>query len=213
MQLREPISAGTHLLGAVAALIGGIYLVCSCDGTWLSVIGTMVYSLAMTALFLVSGLLHGLNCSEKTLMRLERMDYAGIYLFIAGTYTPVMLRGLPSELGHGLLITEWVLALIGVWLSLVYGPAGKKFQVVLFLAMGWSFAFAMPSLFAGLSAIAFNMLLLGGAFYTVGALIYALDWPHIKLARVTAHDLWHVLVLLGSAAHYAMVFNLVAGVS
>jgi len=210
MQLREPISAGTHLLGAIAAFIGGIYLMCSCDGSWLAVSGILVYSLAMTALFLVSGLLHGLNCKEETLVKLERFDYAGIYLFIAGTYTPVFLRVMPGSFGQSLLISEWVLAFIGIWLSLAYGPTHRKLQVFIFLSMGWAFAIAIPSLFNALSAVSFNMLLLGGVFYSVGAVIFALDWPHLKPVRVSAHDVWHVLVLLGSGAHYAMVWHVVA---
>lgn len=207
MQLREPISAGSHLLGAIAAFIGGIYLMTSCDGSWLTLVAICIYSLAMTSLFLVSGLLHGLNCSEKTLIKLERLDYAGIYLFIAGTYTPVFTRGLAGSFGHAVLICEWILAITGIWLSLKYGPTHKKLQVIIFLAMGWGFVIAIPSLFTALSATSFNMLLLGGAFYSIGAIVFALDWPHIRLAKISAHDVWHILVLLGSGSHYAMVLQ------
>lgn len=125
-----------------------IYLMRSCDESWLAVTG--IHSLAMTTLFLTSGLPHGLYCSESTVVRLEKLDYAGIYLLIAGTYTPVFLRVMPGSFGHGLLITEWALALIGIWLSLVHGPTHRKLQVLSFLGMGWGFVFAIPSLFTAL---------------------------------------------------------------
>ena len=209
LRLREPFSAGSHLLGSLAGIFGAVYLIWRCDGSTGSIIALLIYSLALISLFLISGLFHGLHCSDAAISKLERLDYAAIYLFIAGTYTPVCLFVISGKFGLGLLIGEWILALSGVWLALTRGPASRNIQVAVYLAMGWAFLLAIPSLSKALSPLAFNLLILGGVFYSVGAIIFAFDWPQIFRSRFSAHDFWHVLVLLGSASHYAFVVQLI----
>lgn len=208
-RLREPFSAASHLFGAFAALIGAVYLVYCCDGSYATVISSVIYGLALVSLFLISGLFHGLHCSEETLGKLERLDYAAIYFFIASTYTPACLFAIGGSMGKWLLISEWLLAMIGIWLALSRGPAHRNLQVAIFLAMGWGFLLALPSLLDALAPLPFNLLILGGVFYSVGAVIFALDWPCMFRSRLSGHDFWHVLVLLGSASHYLFVVNLV----
>ena len=204
-RLREPFAAASHLAGALLGVVGAVYLVYYCDGRSATVIASLVYCLAMIALFLASGLFHGLHCSEAMIEKLERLDYAAIYLFIAGTYTPVCLFVIKGSFGLGLLIGEWALALTGFWLAITRGPTYRNRQVAIYLAMGWAFVLALPSLSKALSPIEFDLLILGGVFYSVGAVIFAFDWQNICRTRLSAHDCWHVLVLLGSGAHYAFV--------
>jgi len=208
-RLREPFSAGSHLLGALAGIYGAVYLVHCSNGTCGSIAVVLIYSLAMITLFLVSGLFHGLRCSDATIKKLERLDYAAIYLLIAGSYTPVCLFVITGKFGMGLLIGEWLLALFGIWFALTRGPSGRNVQVCIFLAMGWAFLLALPSLSKALAPLPFNLLILGGIFYSVGAVIFAFDSPSLFKTRFSAHDFWHVLVLLGSASHYAFVVQIV----
>lgn len=208
--LREPFSAASHLFGALAGIYGAIYLISCSDGKSYSVSVILIYSLALITLFLISGLLHGLHCSDATIQKLERLDYSAIYLFIAGTYTPVCLFVITGKFGIWILVIEWILALFGVWLALSRGPSGKNLQVCIYLVMGWAFLFALPSLSKALTPLAFDLLILGGIFYSVGAIIFALDWPHLFRSKFSAHDFWHVLVLLGSAAHFAFVAQVVS---
>ncbi|MBN8547968.1 MAG: hemolysin III family protein [Deltaproteobacteria bacterium] len=205
-RLREPFSAGSHLFGAFAALIGLVYLLWSCDGTSSRIAVSLIYGLGLVMLLLISGLFHGLNCSKDWLCTLERLDYAAIYFSIAATYTPVCLFVLPQPLGIWLLSGEWLLALVGMWLAMSRGPAGRNAQVVIFLIMGWAFVIALPSLLKLLAPLPFNLLILGGAFYSIGAVIFALDCQNIFRTRLSGHDFWHLLVLLGSASHYGFVF-------
>ncbi len=219
LRLREPFSSASHLSGAIAGVFGAAYLLSCCDQSWTSVLGILVYSLALVGLFLVSGLLHGLHCSEETIERLERLDYAAIYFFIAGTYTPICLFVIRGWFGAGLLAAEWGLAFVGAWTALARGqytraglPYGKRertTQVALFLAMGWAFVLALPSLSKALSPMPFALLLLGGFFYSVGAVVFALNKPNLFRARCSAHDFWHLLVLLGSSAHFAAIAQVV----
>lgn len=209
-RLREPFAAGSHLLGALAAILGAAYLFHCGDGSSCSISAILVYSLALIALFLVSGLFHGLTCSDAIIAKFERLDYAAIYVFIAATYTPVCLFVISGQLGIGLLIGEWLLALLGVWLALTRGPSGRNIQVCIYLAMGWAFLLALPSLSRSLSPLAFDLLITGSVFYSIGAIIFAFDWPSLFRTRFSAHDVWHVLVLLGSISHYAVIVQIVS---
>ncbi len=209
-KLREPFAAWSHLLGALAGAVGAVFLIRCSDGTCASVAPLLIYSFALVALFLASGLFHGLNCSQETIKKLEKFDYAAIYLLIAGTYTPVCLFVIKGNFGLSLLIGEWTLALIGIWLSLTRGPTHRNIQVAIFLAMGWAFVIMMPTLLRTLHPLAFNLLITGAIFYSVGAIIFALNPSKIFSKRFTAHDLWHVLVLLGSGAHFAFVMQIIS---
>lgn len=204
-ELREPFSAASHLSGALAGVFGAVYLLSECDQSIGSVMTILVYSFALIGLFLVSGLLHGLHGTSKMIERLERFDYAAIYLFIAGTYTPICLYVIGGWFGLELLIAEWVLAGVGASLVLMRGPQCRSVQVAIFLTMGWAFLLAIPSLSRSLEPMPFLLLVLGGLFYSAGALIFLFDWPSLFRQRYSAHDFWHLLVLLGSAAHFAAI--------
>ena len=205
LNLREPFASGSHLSGALAAVAGAIYLLQACDGKSLTLVAIIIYGLALITVFSVSALLHGLQCSTDTLARLERLDYASIYFFIAGTYTPVCLFGIGGSFGTWLLAGEWTLAVLGIWLCLRHGPVNSGIQVLIYLLMGWAFVLAIPSLEKALTPISFNLLLLGGALYSIGALVFFLNWPSIFRTKLTGHDFWHVLAMAGSAAHYFFV--------
>lgn len=210
IRLREPFASGSHLLGALAGAYGAVYLIQHCDGTCGSITALSVYSIALVTLFLVSGLFHGLNCSDVTIRKLECLDYAAIYLLIAGSYTPVCLFVITGEFGQQLLIGEWLLAFLGIWIALTRGPSSRNMQVLIYLVMGWAFLFALPSLSKALAPLSFNLLILGGVFYSVGAIIFAFNWPTLFRTKFSAHDLWHLLVLLGSASHYAFIVQIIS---
>lgn len=210
LNLREPFSAASHLVGAAAGIIGGAYLLSCCDGNQSSIIAILIYSFALILLFLVSGLFHGLHVSMKTIAKLERLDYAAIYFFIAGTYTPICVFAIKGWLGVHLLITEWTLAFIGAYFALTRGPSNRGIQVIIYLIMGWAFVLALPSLSSALHPLALNLLLCGGVIYSVGAIIFILNRPKLFCNRYTAHDCWHALVLLGSTAHYIAILQLMS---
>ncbi len=209
-RLREPFAAGSHLSGALASVFAACYLASCSSGQVLDLSIIAIYGLALVVLFLSSGLFHGLHVSENTINKLERLDYAAIYLLIAGTYTPLCFFVVKGELGWGLFASQWILAFIGMWLALTRGPGSRGLQVAIYLAMGWAFLLILPSLSAALTPRAFNLLILGGVFYSVGALIFMLNAPAFLKTRLSTHDCWHIFVLLGSAAHYGFVLQIVS---
>ncbi len=200
--LREPVSSALHLLGALAGALGTCYLLVYSDRTILTLTSVLLYGSGLVLVFLVSGLLHGLRCSDGMLNILERMDHALIYFFIAATYTPLCLLVIQSLFAYLLLAAMWLLAAYGIWNS--FRLESPEASVFLYLLMGWSFLLILPSLLDALTTIPFNFLLLGGIFYTLGAAVFAFDWPHIS-NWLSAHDCWHLMALLGGASHYISI--------
>jgi len=209
IKLREPFAAGSHLLGAFAGVFGGVYLVSYSDGSFASVSVAILYSLALVTALISSALFHGLHGCSKTIDRLERLDYAAIYFFIAATYTPLCIIVLNNNLGLSLLIGVWLMAFLGIWLLLRQSRPNRYWQAIIYLIMGWGFLIALPSIASALAPLPFNLLIFGGACYTIGAIIFLLDWPHLSKKYFSAHDCWHLLVLVGVAAHYGFLLEII----
>lgn len=207
---REPLLAGSHLVGAIVGFIALIALFQSpiTDSVKLFVIG--VYAAAFTIQFVASTIWHGrYHADESEMLLFEKLDYAAIYLFIAGTYTPLCFFGLPSDIGNVLLAIEWTAALIGVYTTLRYGFSRKRVQVIIFLTMGWVFVVALTPLIQGLSDRCFDLLLSGVAFYTVGSGVFSYAPPEIFGGKICSHFIWHLLVLAGAFCHLGMVYYLI----
>ena len=207
--LREPFLSASHLFGAFCSLIAVIYLIIQCGEDRLKLIAVAVYGATLISLLLASGLCHGVHCSDKNLMRLERWDYMSIYLFIAGTYTPICLFILKDSVGMGILILEWVLACIGVFTTLRWGFASKTAQITIFLTMGWIFLFSCGDMIRNLNNLQLVLLFLGVASYSIGSFIFAYGSPHWQYRKICTHSIWHIFVLMGTTAHFLMICSIV----
>lgn len=196
------------MLGAAIALGATIGLAIDTASNNYSLIGSLTFGLSLIFLLVVSTLLHGLDCSLKWQARLERLDYVAIYLFIAGTYTPVCLKVIPGSLGTYLLIGQWVLAFLGCLMVYAKGLDSKKRQVTIYILLGWSFLIAARTIFQNLNNELFIWLVSGGLLYSVGSLFFLSSVsPKYRLGRWD-HGVWHLFVLAGSYCH----FQLVAGI-
>ena len=155
-----------------------------------------------------AALYHSLRQPEEQLDRWQRLDHTAIFLLLAGTYAPlclVSLRGL------------WAWGLGGAVLALAtFGIVGSRHglpdwaRVLLYAVIGWLALVAAGPLRHALSPEGFGWLLAGGLLYTAGGLVFAADRPHLWPGRFSAHDLWHLFVLAGSACHYVVMLRYVA---
>jgi hemolysin III len=158
----------------------------------------LVYGVTLAACALFSFLYHMLEGSpRRRLLRL--LDHAAIFLLIAGTYTPFAAVALRGSVGGHLLAWVWGLALAGILGKLLLGNAYDRLFVAVYLGIGFLGVGSFHEAVAALPTPALALLVAGGAAYTVGALIYAKD-----IGRWT-DPVWHVLVLLGKAAHFGAV--------
>jgi len=200
----ERFNAVSHLVGAVLALAGAIVLVVltSIGGDPWKVVGVSIYGVTLVVMYSSSTLYHSMRGRAKDFLR--KMDHQSIYLLIAGSYTPFCLVTLRGPWGWSLFGIVWGLAVLGGLQDLRPRNDARVLSVVIYLLMGWVAVVALVPLLQVLGVAGFAWLAVGGLFYTVGIVFYALD------TRVThAHGVWHLFVLAGSVAHYIAVLKFV----
>jgi hemolysin III len=161
-------------------------------------------------LFTASGLSHSIHCSTERGQLLDRLDYAAIFLLIAGTYTPICLVNLRGPWGWSLFSAEWALAIVGVCTVLVKRWQSNRLRVLIYLMMGWLVLIAVPVVVARLPLGGIAWLIAGGVVYSLGAMVYLSNRPNLWPGRFHAHDLWHSMVLVGSACHFVVMARYVA---
>lgn len=196
----ERFNSITHMVGAAAALVGLIILVVSAAQTgdpW-KIVSVSIYGVTLLLLYVSSTLYHSQRGKAKMVFR--RLDHYAIYLLIAGSYTPFTMITLGSGWGWPIFGVIWGLAAVGIVLESLR-PDGPRYQpLIIYLLMGWLVLMALGPLLQALPPEGFMLLLLGGLFYTVGVVFYALD-KKVK----HFHAIWHLFVLAGSVSHYFTV--------
>ncbi len=209
MAIREPINTWTHAAGAALAALGTAILIAVSEGEPDKLVGGLVFGLSMLLMYAASSLYHGVVAPAPVLERLRKLDHAAIFLFIAGTYTPVVLAGLGPGFRAPVLALVWGLAALGVGVKLWRVDLPRWVSTLGYLGLGWLAVTLLP--FMRLPAPAVAWIAVGGAVYSLGALIYAARRPNPWPGVLGFHELWHLAVLAGSAAMYAAVLVLFAG--
>jgi hemolysin III len=209
--LVKPLLRGRLHVGAlVVALPAVVVLVASAPTTRATVAAT-IYGVSLIAVFLVSSAYHRLGRSPRTQQLLRRADHATIFLLIAGSYTPVALLAIGGGAGRVLVAVAWGLAALGVALKLVWFHQARVAGAALYIGLGWMVVGAMPWLVRSVTGVELALLVAGGLLYTVGAVVLAQRRPN-PLPRVFGyHEVWHSLVVVAAACHYASIFLVVRG--
>lgn len=201
----ERFNSITHLVGAFLALIGTIVLivVSARQQDVLKIVSFAVYGTMLLLLYLMSTLYHSLRGPRKLVFR--KLDHAGVYLLIAGTYTPLALVTLRGVWGWTIFGIVWGLAVVGIAQDLLLQVKIRVVSVIISLAMGWLIVIAWKPLVAAMPTAGIAWIIAGGVFYTVGVGFFASSrhWAH-------GHAVWHVFVLLGSIAHYVALLGFIA---
>jgi hemolysin III len=209
MRIREPFNGASHLVGLVLACAGTWTLLSGAHGR--QAIGAFtIYGTTLILLYASSFLYHSLPLVGGPLRALRTLDHIAIYFLIAGTYTPVALVTLRSPLGWSLLGAVWVIALAGIPFKLFYLDAPVWISTATYLAMGYLAVIAVVPLARTVPLRGVLWLIAGGAAYTVGAVIYSRRRPDPFPDRFGHHEIWHLLVMAGSACHFAFMIYYVA---
>ena len=211
-KLRDPVSGLTHFIGAILAIVGLILLIYkSVDPVkpW-HLVTFSVFGAGLILLYTSSTLYHWLPFSEKGIQRMRRLDHMMIFILIAATYTPICLIPMRGPWGWSLFGSIWGLATLGIFLKFFWLQAPRWFSTMIYILMGWLVVVGIWPLIQALKLGGFMWVLIGGLFYTVGAIIYALKkpdpWPNI----FGFHEIFHIFVMLGSFSHFWVMYRYVA---
>ena len=206
----RPWSAITHGAGAVLGALATAVLVAGAArlGDVWKLVSFAIYGLSMTALYTASTLYHCVNTTVAGRVALRKLDHASIYFLIAGSYTPVCLIALRGAWGWTMFGIIWALAIAGLVMSLTWINCPRIVTSTVYIAMGWLAVFAIYPLWRVLGTRGVLWLLAGGVLYTVGGVLYALKWPGRDNPRFGCHEVFHVFILLGSIAHFAMMHQI-----
>jgi len=210
--LREPVNALTHGVGVLLSVAGLVALLVLSEGETWRTVAFAVYGASLIALYLASTLLHAVKAPPPVLRRLRVFDHAAIFLLIAGTYTPIALVSIQQvspAWGWSLFGAAWGFASLGVVFKLFWIDAPRWLSTVMYVGLGWMSLVAIVPLLEAFPWGGLAWLLIGGAFYSLGAVVYALQRPDPWPRVFGYHEIWHLFVLAGSASHFVLMVRYV----
>lgn len=171
---------------------------------------TFVYGVTVCGLFGISAVYHRVTWkSVRTRIRMKRADHSMIFLFIAGSYTPFALLGLPGRTGQTLLAVVWAGALAGVALKLLWPTAPRWVGVPLYLLLGWAIVPVAGQLYDRIGLAPLILLVIGGLVYSIGAILYATKWPNPWPEVFGHHEFFHAATVLAALCHYIAIWLVV----
>jgi hemolysin III len=204
---REPVSGYTHLGGLVVGALGALLLLARARGAS-SFFPDLAYVVTLLGLYGASSAYHLVPGSERLTQRLRQVDHAAIFLFIAGSCTPIFWRAFEGS-DRGLMLgVVWAIAAIGIVFRIAWMNAPRALYTSMYVAMGWLVLIKAKAAFHALPAPVLALVVAGGITYMLGALVYATKRPN-PLPRIFGfHEIWHLFVLAGSALHFVAIFVL-----
>ena len=196
-EIANSVSSAVGLLAAIAGiplLVGSAIQ----RRNEFSLVGTIIFAVAMLSLYLVSTIYHAVP--EGRIKRFfHLLDHSAIYVLIAGTYTPFALGAMRGRWGWTLFGVVWSLAILGIILKAFGGLKHQRLSIFTYLGMGWMALFAIRLFWLHVQFAGLLWILAGGIAYTSGVLFYAakrLPYNHL---------VWHLFVIAGTACHFCAV--------
>jgi hemolysin III len=204
-KFRDPVSGLMHLASVLAALLGLVGLLVAGKGQPTKEFAFLVYGISLILMFSASATYHLIQSDPKTIGIYRKIDHSAIYLLIAGTYTPICLSFFTGFWRWGMLGIIWAFALIGVAIKVFVIKAPRWITTGVYLAMGWLSILAVGEILRTMPVGAIIWLVVGGLFFTFGAIIYILKRPNPYPEVFGFHEIWHVFVILGCLSHFILV--------
>ena len=193
----------SHVIGAIGFVPAVVFLVMHArDGVgW----AALVYGASLLTLLTASAVYHTPWWSKATRARFRLVDHAMIYLLIAGSYTPLCVA-LGGGIATVMLPAVWIAAVLGMVKTFLWPYAPRWFSTGVYVAFGWVSVPLVSDLVSVLGITAVTYIGIGGVIYTVGAVIYARKWPNPNPRIFGYHEIFHVMVVVASAFHYAAMW-------
>ncbi|MDP4115728.1 MAG: hemolysin III family protein [Bacteroidota bacterium] len=208
-KLREPMNGFTHFIGILFAIVATVLMINESLQPYkpYHLISFCIFGAGMFLLYTSSTLYHWLRLSEDGIKKMRRVDHIMIFILIAATYTPICLVPLRETIGYGVLAGIWGTAILGAMFKIFWLTAPRWLSTAIYLLMAWIALFIMFPLIHSLPLGALIWLLIGGVFYTVGAVMYGLKKPNLWPGVLGFHEIFHIFVLLGTFSHFWMIYK------
>lgn len=201
----KPLMRGwLHLGYAPIALICGLTLTAFAP-TLPARIGCAVYTLAAVQLFGTSAAYHRGNWKPNTLAVFRRVDHSNIFVFIAGTYTPLTLTLLEGNSRIALLVLVWSLAVLGVVFRTLWLGAPRWLYTLLYVAMGWAAVGWLNQFWASGGPAVVTLIIAGGLIYSLGAVAYGTKRPQLSPRWFGFHEVFHSCTILAAICHLVAI--------
>ncbi len=195
----EIVNSITHGIGSILSIFAFVVLLYNAitKGTCIHIVTCSIYGASLITLYSISTIYHAIqNINVKYVFRI--LDHISIYLLIAGTYLPITLIILKGSLGWIMFAIEYGLCLLGIIFKIIFKTKLSIISVLFYLFMGWLAIIAIKPIYLSIGIL---WLFLGGIFYTLGVIFFAIDK---KVSYF--HAVWHIFVLAGSYCHFNMIY-------
>lgn len=205
LNLSSRLSFGEEVANTITHGVASFIVLCALPlvaitayikGSLVDVVGVTIFSISIFMMFLASTLYHAMEPDTKHKKIMRILDHIFIYVAIAGTYTPIALSIIKGWQSIVILVIQWSMVIFGILYKSISKSSIPKVSLLLYLIMGWTLVIFMPLLKNNANPVLFWTILLGGIFYTAGAVIYS------KKGFRYHHMVWHLFVFLGAFTHF-----------
>lgn len=199
----EIFNSVTHGVGVLIAIAFMVLLIIKSQCNTPLIIANIIYGVSLMLMFLSSTLYHAIT-NTKAKQVLRYFDHSAIFICIAGTFTPIIVRVLQGAQRVGFLVAVWLIALIGIILKITIFRKNlqekyKKQSLLLYILMGWMSVLLMKKVIQISGMLSFILILSGGVLYSIGVYFYAKK-------RKYFHSIWHIFIILASVAQFFGIY-------
>lgn len=187
-----------HAAGLFLAIVGGAWIMWRAHANQTMLPAVCIYALGLLVMFACSAAYNFAPPQRQPMLR--KFDHAGIFVMIAGSYTPFFLAALDDTWRSVMIPSVWCVALFGVFAKLCLPGIAKSFWVAIYLLLGWAGIAVITQMIAGLESAVLWLIAAGGAFYTVGVAFY------VRKSLVYNRAIWHAHVLGGALSHWCAIW-------
>jgi hemolysin III len=200
-EIKPRLRGWLHLGAFPASLVAGAVLVILAPDAKAR-ISVAIFAGTAVVLFGTSALYHRGHWSPRGQAILRRLDHCNIFLLIAGTYTPFAVLLLDNRNAEILLTVIWAGALVGVGFRLLWLSAPRWLYLPVYIALGWSAVFWLGDFARAAGPVVFTLIVLGGALYSLGAIVYGLKRPNPAPRWFGFHEIFHSCTIAAFCVHY-----------
>lgn len=207
-EMKPRLRGWLHAYAAMTSIVTGAVMISVAAAVRGGAAGatTAIYCATITLLFGTSALYHRRSWSPRAHVVMKRLDHSMIFVFIAGTYTPLAVLTLPRNSAIAVLVAVWGGALFGVALQTTWKSVPRWLSAPCYIALGWVAVFVMPDILHNGGVAAFVLIVAGGVIYTLGGIGYALKRPNPYPGVFGFHEVFHLCTLVAAACHYVAIW-------